>query len=89
MGFFKNLFGKKEKDTEDQHATISKDEALGAYIIREHKSGRSVTEIMDDPYLKNRTTDEQRLRLLERPEVIRAIGENTAAEAAANVRDSS
>ena len=36
---------------------------------------------MDDPYLKNRTSDEQRLRLLERPEVIRAIGENTAAEA--------
>ncbi len=81
MGFFKNLFGKKEKDTEDQHATISKDEALGAYIIREHKLGRSVEEIMDDPYLKNRTSDEQRLRLLERPEVIRAIGENTAAEA--------
>jgi hypothetical protein len=87
MGFFKNLFGKKEKSTEDQHATISKDEALGAYIIREHKSGRSVEEIMDDPYLKNRTSDEQRLRLLERPEVIRAIGENTAAEAAANARD--
>jgi hypothetical protein len=78
MGFFKNLFGKKETDSEDQHTTISKDEALGAYVIREHKSGRSVEEIMDDPYLKNRTSDEQRLRLLERPEVIRAVGENTA-----------
>ena len=82
MGFFKNLFGKKDTGTtEERHETISKDEALGAYIIREHKSGRSVTEILDDPYLKNRTTDEQRLRLLERPEVIRAIGENTAADA--------
>ncbi len=82
MGFFKNLFGKKEKGEEtDDHHPISKDEALGGYIIREHKLGRSVEEIMDDPYLKNRTSDEQRLRLLERPEVIRAIGENTAAEA--------
>ena len=81
MGFFKNLFGKKDTGDDEQRESISKDEALGAYIIREHKSGRSVTEIMDDPYLKNRTTDEQRLRLLERPEVIRAIGENTAAEA--------
>ncbi len=42
MGFFKNLFGKKEKDSEARHESISKDEALGAYIIREHKrAGRS------------------------------------------------
>jgi hypothetical protein len=82
MSFFKKLFGKKEKEPgEAHHQATSKDEALGAYIIREHKQGRSVEEIMDDPYLKNRTTEEQRLRLLERPEVIRAIGENTAAEA--------
>ncbi len=41
---------------------------------------------MDDPYLKNRTTDEQRLRLLERPEVIRAIGEDTAEAARTSIQ---
>jgi hypothetical protein len=81
MSFFKNLFGKKEKSPDEARQGISKEEALGAYVIREHKQGRSVEEILEDPYLKNRATDEQRLKLLERPEVIRAIGENTAAEA--------
>jgi len=46
----------------------------------------SSVSILDDPYLKNRATDEQRLRLLERPEVIRAVGEDTAAMAAERVR---
>jgi hypothetical protein len=45
-------------------------------------------DILNDPYLKNRATDEQRLRLLERPEVIRAVGEDTAAMAAERVRSS-
>ena len=49
--------------------------------------GRSLEDILDDPYLKNRATDEQRLRLLERPEVIRAVGEDTAAMAVERVRD--
>ena len=82
MGFFGRLFGKDDDDgAADAHRGISKEEALGAYIVREHKLGRDINEILEDPYLKNRTTDEQRLRLLERPEVIRAIGEDTAAMA--------
>jgi hypothetical protein len=67
---------------------MSKEEALAAYIIREHKQGRSLEDILDDPYLKNRASDEQRLRLLERPEVIRAVGEDTAAMAQEHVRES-
>jgi hypothetical protein len=55
--------------------------------VREHRLGRSIEEIIDDPYLRNRCSDEQRLRLLERPEVIRAIGEDTAAMARERVRD--
>ena len=60
---------------------MSKEDALAAYIVREHVLGRSLDEILEDPYLKNRASDEQRVRLLERPEVIRAIGEDTAAMA--------
>jgi hypothetical protein len=89
VSFLGRIFGKKEK--EPGHAasrSMSKEDALGAYIIREHRSGRSLEDILDDAYLKNRSTEEQRLRLLEMPEVIRAVGEDTAAMAAERVRAS-
>jgi hypothetical protein len=85
-GFFSRLLGKRGA-AERGRATPSKEESLAAYVIREHRSGRPLDEILDDPYLKNRATDEQRLRLLERPEVIRAVGEDTAAMAADRVRE--
>ena len=87
MGFFSRLFGKREAKTSEASRGMSKEEALAAYVVREHRQGRALAEILDDAYLKNRATDEQRLRLLERPEVIRAVGEDTAAEAAGRVRD--
>jgi hypothetical protein len=84
-GFFSRLFGKGEK-TEASRGSIGKEDALAAYIVREHRSGRPLEEILEDAYLKNRATEEQRLRLLERPDVIRAVGEDTAAMAAEQVR---
>jgi hypothetical protein len=87
MSVFRRLFGKgDDEQAERPRGGISKDESLAAYIVREHRLGRSVEDILNDPYLKNRCTDEQRLRLLERPEVIRAIGEDTAAMARERVR---
>ncbi len=82
MGFFSRLFGRDDDGESDEvQRGISKEEALAAYVVREHKLGRDINEILEDPYLKNRTTDEQRHKLLDRPEVIRAIGEDTAATA--------
>jgi hypothetical protein len=49
---------------------------VAAYVIREHGQGRDMDEIMDDPYIKNRATETQRRQLLERPDVIRAVGES-------------
>ncbi len=86
MGIFDRLRGKSEGTQATRGP--SKEDALAAYVVREHRLGRSLDEILDDPYLKNRCTDEQRLRLLERPEVIRAIGENTASVARERVRES-
>ena len=86
MGILSRIFGQGDTKREAPRG-ISKEEALGAYIIREHRSGRSLEDIMDDPYLKNRSTEEQRLRLLERADVIRAVGEDTAAMAAQTVRE--
>jgi hypothetical protein len=87
VGLFSRLFGKDDETRSEQARGISKEEALASYIVREHRQGRTLEDILDDPYLKNRATDEQRRRLLERPEVIRAVGEDTAAMAAARVRD--
>jgi hypothetical protein len=52
----------------------SNEERVAAYVVREHERGRSLAEILDDPYVKNRTTPMERDRLLDRPEVIRALG---------------
>ena len=54
----------------------SGEDRIAAYVIREHERGRSLTEILDDPYVKNRTTPQERERLLDRPEVIRALGDD-------------
>jgi hypothetical protein len=59
----------------------SKEERIGAYIIREHERGRQLTEILDDPYIRNRATEREVARLLERPEVVKALGEAAVTEA--------
>jgi hypothetical protein len=62
-------------------ARSGKEERLSAYVIREHERGRALGEILEDPYIRNRATPHELARILDRPEVIRAIGEGpTAAE---------
>jgi hypothetical protein len=63
------------------------EERLAQYVIREHDRGRSLQEILEDRYLLNRTTVQQRERLLDRPEVIRAIGDETIASAKTSLDD--
>ena len=66
----------------------SGDERLAAYVIREHERGRSLDEILEDRYLINRTTPSQRQRLLDRPEVIRAIGGESVEQAKSSLGES-
>jgi len=56
-------------------ASSSKEERLAAYMIREHDRGRPLAEILEDPYIRNRATPQEQARLLDRPEVIHALGE--------------
>ena len=67
----------------------SQEERLAAYVIREHDRGRSLEEILNDRYLLNRTTPAQRERLLDRPEVIRAIGDDTIESARSTLASTS
>jgi len=60
-------------------ARSATEDRLAAYVVREHRRGRQLGEVLDDPYVRNRTTDGQRARLLERPDVIRAVGQDVAA----------
>jgi hypothetical protein len=62
-------------------ARSSKEERIAAYVIREHDLGRRLDEIVEDPYVRNRVTPTELARLLERPEVIEALGHATVAEA--------
>jgi hypothetical protein len=55
--------------------------AVAEYVIREHHRGRSLHEILDDQYVQNRCTHEQIERLLDRPEVLHAIGEDMISRA--------
>jgi hypothetical protein len=69
--FFRNPFA-------SLFARSSREDQLAAYVIREHKLGRDLGEILADPYLRNRASELERRRLLERPDIIRAVGEDTA-----------
>ncbi len=52
------------------------EDRLIAYVLREHDRGRSLADILEDPYVRNRWTPQQRARLLDDPDVIRAIGQD-------------
>ena len=67
---FKNLFARSQKD-----------DLVAQYVIREHKRGRPLSEILEDRYVQNRLTKEQVSRLLDRPEVVRALGATTVESA--------
>lgn len=56
------------------------EERIAVYIVREHKRGRSLADILDDPYVRNRCSEREIARVLERPEVVHALGDDIVAE---------
>jgi hypothetical protein len=63
-----------------------REEFLARYVLREHARGRPLAEILEDRYVHNRSTPEERARLLDLPEIVAEIGENTLAELRRAVR---
>jgi hypothetical protein len=53
---------------------------LAQYVLREYARGRSLEDVLADPYVRNRSTPAERARLLERPELVAAIGEHVVAD---------
>jgi hypothetical protein len=62
-------------------AGSAKEERISAYLIREHERGRPLSEILHDPYVRNRASEQEVARLLERPEVVEALGRAAVSEA--------
>ena len=66
------------------------EERVAQYVIREHDRGRPLSEILEDRYVVNRLqSPEQRARLLDRPEIIHAVGGDMAEAAKAAVTSTS
>lgn len=63
----------------------SAEDRVAAYIIREHDRGRGIDDILDDPYVRNRLTPPEIARIIERTDVLRAIGDDIAEAARAAV----
>jgi hypothetical protein len=57
-----------------------REQYLAQYVLREYARGRPLSDVLADPYVRNRATPEQRARLLEEPELVAAIGEQVTAD---------
>ena len=53
----------------------SAEDQVVAYITREHRRGRRLSEILEDRYVQNRLTPQQQARLLDRPDMVHTLGE--------------
>jgi hypothetical protein len=56
------------------------EERIAQYVIREHHRGRPLQDILEDHYVTNRLSAEQTMRLLDRPDLLHALGENLVNE---------
>ena len=56
-----------------------KEQRVATYVIREHERGRPLHDILEDAYVRNRCNDRELARLLDRPEVVHALGEGVVA----------
>jgi hypothetical protein len=61
-------------------ASSRREDFLAQYVTRECARGRTLDAVLTDPYVRNRSTPEQRARVLERPEVVEAVGESAVSE---------
>ena len=56
--------------------STKRDQYLEEYVLREYRKGRPLDEILEDPYIRGWSSPDERARLLERPNVVSALGEH-------------
>lgn len=57
----------------DDLATDEAEERVVEYVIREVNNGRRLSEVLRDPFVRNRLSQERIDRVLENPEVVGAL----------------
>jgi hypothetical protein len=60
-------------------STSKKETVVAEYVIREHRNGRALDDILKDAYVTNRLAPTQVDRLLDRPDVLESIGNDMVA----------
>jgi hypothetical protein len=73
-----NTLADKIKAFLDEVAIDAVEERVVEYVIREVNGGRKLTDALDDPYVKNRLSEDKLARVLETPEVVAALEEQIA-----------
>jgi len=63
----------------DDLAHDAVEERVVEYVIREVHNGRKLTEVLGDPYVKNRLSEQKVAHVLENPEIASALEEQIAA----------
>lgn len=57
----------------EELSTDELEERVVEYVVREVRNGRRLSEVLNDPYVRNRLSQEKVARVLEKPEVIAAL----------------
>lgn len=57
----------------EELATDPVEERVVEYVIREVNNGRRLMEVINDPYVRNRLSDDKRDNILENSEVVDAL----------------
>ncbi len=57
----------------DELATDEAEQRVVEYVIREVNNGRRLTEVLQDPFVRNRLSDERVRHVMEQPEVLEAL----------------
>jgi hypothetical protein len=61
-------------------APTRREQYVARYIPREPRTGRALAEILEDSYVHAWSTPEERARLLTRPTLVAALGEDAIAD---------
>ncbi|PKQ17279.1 MAG: hypothetical protein CVT67_00250 [Actinobacteria bacterium HGW-Actinobacteria-7] len=57
----------------DEMATDVVEERVIEYVVREVHNGRRLMEVIDDPYVRNRLSEDKLAKVLENSEIIEAL----------------
>jgi hypothetical protein len=54
-------------------ARSTQEERVVQYVIREHRRGRRLDDVLQDHYVQNRLSPQQQARLIDRQDLIQAV----------------